>query len=136
MNITKVQNEGKNQTSRELSARRKQVQCALEWLKINNPTYSGIIICQTRLNPLPEEGEITHIPTAEYNAYNTHVNDLDTHVNYLGPAPEQMKQEKLMENFIHCTVTRPSNNLQQDVTNIVKGVIGESHGLFPLIKMT
>ncbi|KAH3791554.1 hypothetical protein DPMN_145042 [Dreissena polymorpha] len=78
----KVRKLGLKHSSKEIRVRRKTIQSALEWLKLNNPAYSDIKICPKRLSLLPEDGELTVMPTAEYTSEVSHLNER-------GPAPDQ-----------------------------------------------
>ncbi|XP_053405155.1 uncharacterized protein LOC123560749 [Mercenaria mercenaria] len=122
INILKVRKLGLNHSSKEFRVRRKKIQLALEWLKNNNPAYADIKICKERLSLLPEDGELTDIPTAEYNSSVSHLNDL-------GPAPDQIQPGEI-DGETASSVLLPDVpiNLQEKVTNIVKDVVGESHG--------
>ncbi|XP_070537019.1 uncharacterized protein [Ptychodera flava] len=123
INIIRVRKLGKNETSKEFNIRRNIVQAALTWLKDNNPAYEDIMISQERLNQLPINGE-PDIKTVEFDPETTHKDDK-------GPAFEQLNPGEIevdSETSSSVLLPEPSLDIRQEVENVVKEVVGPSHG--------
>jgi hypothetical protein len=80
INVVVIRKRGSHGICQELKVRNKQVRIWLEWLVKNNPCYSNIVIDETRLANLPNDGELLDVPTIEtdiepnyeeYNPYNS-----------------------------------------------------------------
>ncbi|KAL9956688.1 hypothetical protein ACROYT_G038207 [Oculina patagonica] len=83
VDIIRVRRQGKDDTHKEFRVRRRRVESALRWLKVNNPAYGDIEISDTRLQNLPADGELPNLRTVEFSETADHMDDQ-------GPAPEQL----------------------------------------------
>ena len=83
VDIIRVRRQGKDDTRKDFSVRRHQVESALRWLKGNNPAYANIIIDEARLQNLPADGELPNLRTVEFSETAEHMNDQ-------GPTPKQL----------------------------------------------
>ena len=82
VDIIRVRRQGKDDTHKDFRVRRHRVEAAIRWLKDNNPAYSNIIIDDTRIENLPEDGELPELRTVEFSGAQ--------HEDDQGPAPEQL----------------------------------------------
>ena len=120
INIIKVQKKGRNDSSKQFRVRRYQVQYALQWLKLNNPAYSDILISQERLENLPIDSDID-LPTLDVNEVSTS--------NDMGPAHEQTDPGEIASDTESgVLLPEPAVNIREQVENVVKNVIGPAHG--------
>ena len=97
------------------------VQCALQWLKLNNLVYGDIVICNARLKQLPEDGELTDIHTVELSnkAYQN---------RYKGQAQDRTDPGLISEDATNSGVLLPGPkaNIQKKIQNVVDDVTGNS----------
>ena len=80
--IIRVRRQGKDDTHKDFRVRRHCVEGALCWLKDNNPAYGDIVIDGSRLQNLPEDGELPNLRTVEFSE--------TERVDDQGPAPQQL----------------------------------------------
>ena len=120
INVVKVRKQGKNDTSKEFRVRRYTVQSALQWLKLNNPAYSDIIISEERLNKLPLNDELPSNDVT-VNHYNKSHDE--------GPASEQLDTDQVSGESDSCVLLpEPSINIRDEVEKVVEEVVGPDHG--------
>ena len=121
ISLIRVRKQGKNDTTKAFTVRRKKVENALLWLKNNNPVYSNIIISNDRLQLLPENGELQSIKTVEFKENTVHDNDV-------GPAPDQINIHLKDENtHSGILLADPPTDIREKVKNIVQDITGNVH---------
>lgn len=87
----------------------------------NNPVYSNTIISNERLQPIPENGQLTIIVTLEFKENTAHKKDE-------GPSPEQANTG-VSQGFTHSGSQLPASNIHTiKVENIFHDIIGETMG--------
>ena len=92
----------------------------MQWLKLNNPAYSDILISQERLENLPIDSDID-LPTLDVNEVSTS--------NDMGPAHEQTDPGEIASDTESgVLLPEPAVNIREQVENVVKNVIGPAHG--------
>ena len=67
VDIIRVKRQGKDDTHKDFRVRRHRVEEALRWLKDNNPAYGDVAIDGTRIENLPEDGELPNLRTVEFS---------------------------------------------------------------------
>ena len=82
VDIIRVRRQGKDDTHKDFRGRRQCVEGALRWLKDNNPAYGDIVIDDSRIQNLLEDGELPNLTTVEFSE-TEHTDDQD-------PAPQQL----------------------------------------------
>ena len=82
VDIIGVRRQGKDDTHKDFRVRRQCVEGALRWLKDNNPAYGDIVIDDSRIQNLPEDGEFPNLRTVEFSE--------SEHTDDQGPAPRQL----------------------------------------------
>ena len=104
------------------------VQCALQWLKLNNLVYGDIVICNARLKQLPENGELTNIHTVEFSNKNYQNRDK-------GPAQDQTDPGVISEDATNSGAPLPGQeaNIQKKIQNVGNDVTGNSKRGIPTI---
>ena len=74
VDIIRVRRQGKDDTHKDFKVRRQRVEGALRWLKDNNPAYGDIVIDDSRIQNLPEDGDLPNLRTVEFSE-TEHSND-------------------------------------------------------------
>lgn len=121
--VIRVRKQGRNDSSKEFNVRRFIVQQVLQWLKLNNPAYSDIIISQERLNLLPENDSL------EIHIIETNLSD-NTSTKDHGPAPKQVDPGEVDGDTTSCfTLPDPGIDIREQVEKVEEEVVGENHGL-------
>ena len=82
VDIIRVRRQGKDDTHKDFRVRRQCVEGALRWLKDNNPAYGDIVIDDSRIQNLPEDGDLPNLRTVEFSE--------TEHSNDQGFAPQQL----------------------------------------------
>ena len=77
-----VRRQGKGDTHKDFRVRRDNVEGALLLLMDNNPAYGDVVIDGTRIENLPEDGELPNLRTVEFSE--------TERMNDQGPAPQQL----------------------------------------------
>ena len=122
VDIVRVRRQGKDDTHKDVRVRRHRIEGALHWLKENNPAYSDIVIDRSRLQNLPEDGELPNVRTVEFSE--------SEHIDDQGPAPQQLDAGET-NGIDDLTVSgvilpEPGVNVQANVEEVLNRIVSES----------
>ena len=121
VDIIRVRRQGKDDTHKDFRVRRQRVEGALRWLKDNNPAYGDIVIDDSRIQNLPEDGDLPNLRTVEFSE--------TEHSNDQGPAPQQLDAGET-DNTDDSTVSgvilpEPGVNVQAHVEEAINQLVSE-----------
>ena len=121
MDIIHVRRLGRDDTHKDFRVRRHHVEETLRWLKNNNPAYSDIVIDDTRIENLPQDGELPNFRTVEFSE--------TERVDDQGPAPQQLEAGET-DGSDDLTVSgiilpEPGVNVQSQVEAAINDVVSE-----------
>ena len=122
VDIIRVRRQGKDDTHKDFRVRRHHVEGALRWLKDNNPAYGDVVIDGTRIENLPEDGELPNLRTVEFSE--------TERINDQGPAPQQLdvgEADSTDDSTVSGIILpEPGVNVRAQVEAAINEVVSES----------
>ena len=121
VDIIRVRRQGRDDTHKDFRVRRRRVEDAIRWLKENNPAYSDIIVDDTRIQNLPEDGELPELRTVEFSG--------TQHENDQGPAPEQLDTADVdedAETVSGVLLPEPGVDVQEQIQSAVNQLVSDN----------